>query len=166
MNLLEKKSESFFLRKLDVSQINVHYLSYFCAQKRCGGTFWLLLVTFYLLLVAFSSMFVFFISFLVTFACFLLPSACRQVAFARGLSMLGQFHIFPSILFLLTLLFLLINFNVVLLLCVITSGKNMITRNYFLLIHCILSIKIFKTFITTHHKHEESVSLLLNGKIP
>ena len=31
MNLLEKKSESFFLRKLDVSQINVHYLSNFCA---------------------------------------------------------------------------------------------------------------------------------------
>ena len=123
-----------------------------------------LLSTCYLLLFPRCSFF--FISFLVTFAYFLLPSACRQVTFARGLSMLGQFHIFPSILFLLTLLFLLINFNVVLLLCVITSGKNMITRNYFLLIHCILSIKIFKTFITTHHKHEESVSLLLNGKIP
>ena len=142
MNLLEKKSESFFLRKLDVSQINVHYLSNFCAQKRCGGTFWLLLVTFYLLLVAFSSMFVFLspsLLLLLVF-CYLLLAA-RQLLLVVCLCQVNSIF-FPLFSFLLTLLFLLINFNVVLLLCVITSGKNMITRNYFLLIHCILSIKI------------------------
>ena len=96
--------------------------------------------------------------------CYLLLAA-RQLLLVVCLCQVNSIF-FPLFSFLLTLLFLLINFNVVLLLCVITSGKNMITRNYFLLIHCILSIKIFKTFITTHHKHEESVSLLLNGKIP